>query len=125
MARKLAPVLIVIAPLRKVVAVRKRAERTFEWKDVQAMTWELEVADDLRTQQAHDVREHREPESRKHFVSQGSAAHTRAALEHEHAPAGSRQIRRADETIVAAADDNRVVMVLRHAAGESVSSASM
>src|SRR2546421_9037968 len=108
-ACKLAPVLVVIGPLREVVSVREWRERALERQDVQAMARELELADDFRPEQAYHVRENGEAEARKHFLGHRGATDAFAALEHEHLAAAAREIGGAGEPVVAAADDDGVV----------------
>ncbi len=60
-------------------------------------------------QQAHDVREHREREAGEDLLAHRRAADALAPLEHDDALAGAREIGGADEAVVAAADDDRVV----------------
>ena len=109
MARELAPVLVVVVPLRQVVSARQGRERALERQDVQAVARQLEVPDDLRPQQAHHVGEDREAKARKDFLAHRRAAHALAALEHQHLLSGAGEIGRANEAVVAAADDHRVV----------------
>jgi hypothetical protein len=109
MARDAATVAVVIAPLRQVIAVLERRERALQRQDVQAVAREVEVADDLRPQQAHHVGEHREGEAREHLLARGRAAHALATLEHEHALSGAREIGRGHEAVVAPADHQGVV----------------
>ena len=108
-ARQLAAVLVVVVPLREVVAVRQRRERALQRQDVQAVPRQVEIANDLGAQQAHHVREHRELEAGKDLLGHGRAADALAPLEHEHALAGAGEIRGAHEPVVAAADDDCVV----------------
>ena len=73
------------------------------------MLGQLEVADDLGPQQADDVREDRESEAREELLGHGRATEHRALLEDEGLQTGPRQIGRADEAVVSATDDDRVV----------------
>ena len=73
------------------------------------MPRQLELADDLRPQQAHDVGEDREAEAREHLLAPGRAADALAALEHQHLAPGTREVRGASEAVVSAADDDGVV----------------
>ena len=96
-ARELAPILIVVVPLREVIArlsaLKERRERALERQDVQAVARQLEVADDLGPQQAHHVGVHGKPEAGKDLLGHRRAAHALAALEHQHALAGAGEIR--------------------------------
>src|SRR5258706_14892420 len=109
MPGKLAPVLVVVRPLREVVAIVEWRQCAFERQDLQAVARELELADDLRAQQAHHVREDGEAKAGEHFLAHRGAAHALATLEDQHLAAGSREIRRTGEPVVAAADDDDVV----------------
>ena len=57
----------------------------------------------------HDVREDREPEAREQLLGDGRAAQDVALLEDERLHPGPGQVRGADQAVVAAADDDRVV----------------
>ena len=73
------------------------------------MLRQLELADDLGAQQAHDVREDREAEAREELLGDGRAAEDVAPLEDERLHPGAGQVGGADQAVVAAADDDRVV----------------
>ena len=73
------------------------------------MPRQVELADDLRPQQRHDVRADREVEAGKHFFGDGGAAEHVPPLEHEHLAAGAREVGGRGQAVVAAADDDRVV----------------
>ena len=73
------------------------------------MAGQVELADDLRPQQRHDVRTHGELEARKHFFRHGGAAENVPPLEDEHFAASSSEVRRVDEPVMTAADDDDVV----------------
>src|SRR5947207_5180557 len=73
------------------------------------MPRQLELADDLRPQQADDIGEDREAEAREHLLAPGRAADTLAALQHQHLAPGAREVRGASEAIVSAANDDDVV----------------
>src|SRR4051812_40719704 len=113
MPGELAPVLVVVRPLREIGAthwsIEERRERALERQDLQPVARELELADDLRAQQAHHVGEDGEAKAGKHFFAHRRAAHLFTTLEYQHLAADSREIRRTREPIVAAADDDGVV----------------
>ena len=77
---------------------------------------ELEVADDLRAEQAHHVGGGRYPEAGPGLLGHGRAAHPVPRLEDENVPAGTPQVRGGDEAIVASAHDHRVPGRLRGSA---------
>src|SRR5690349_19748461 len=109
MARELVSIVVVVAPLREIIAVRQRRERAFEGQNMQAVARQIEIANDLGSQQAHDIREHRKPEPRKDLFTDRCAADDFALFEYEHASAGSCEVSRAHETVVSAADDDGIV----------------
>ena len=91
------------------VAGAERGERAVEGQDVEAMPRQLELADDLRAEQRHDVREDRESEAREDLLGDRRAAEDVALFEDQGLHPGPGEIRGADEAVVAAADDDRVV----------------
>ena len=103
------PPQVVATARRRPVALEQRRERAVERQDVEAVLRQLEIADDLGPQQAHDVAR------RPRIGSPGRSPRSRrrhrglALLEDEGLQAGARQIGRADEAVVAATDDDRVV----------------
>ena len=88
---------------------RSGRERAVERQDVEAVPGQLELADDLRPQQRHDVREDREPEAREDLLGDGRAAEDWPPLEDERPQPGPREVGGADEAVVAAADHDGVV----------------
>src|SRR5437868_7032726 len=109
MACELAAVLVVIGPLREVITIHKRGERAFKRQDLQPVLRQLELADDLGPQQAHDIGKDREAEAREHFLAHRRAADALAPLEYKNLAPRAREIGGAGETVVAAADDDGVV----------------
>jgi hypothetical protein len=69
---------------------------------------QLEVGGDLRVEQADGVGRHRIAKAGVEFLGHRSAAHDLAALDHLHAQPAHGEIGRADEAIVAGADDQNV-----------------
>ena len=80
------------------------------------MARELQLAHDLGPKQRDDVGGDAEPEARHDLLGDGSAAEDVPALEHDDAQPGACQVRAADEAVVAAADDDRVVALLHRGA---------
>src|SRR6266550_8809978 len=109
MAIQLAPGFVVIAPGGEVVAVLHRRDGALEWQDLQPVPREIEIANDLGSEQRDDVGEHRELEAREDLFGDGGAADSRPALEHQHRLLGAREVGGRDEAVVPAADDDRVV----------------
>ena len=99
--------MIVHAP--QVVAAGHRRERAIERKDLEAVARQVEIADDLGSQQRHHVRAHRKLEPRKDFLGDGGAAEHMPSFEHENLLACFRKIRGVDQPVVAAADYDDVV----------------
>ena len=110
MAADLALRLRVIVDAPQVIAVRHRREGAVERQDLEAVARQIEIADDLRPQQRHDVRADREAEAGEHLFGHRGAAEDVAALEHEHLPPGAGEIGRRCQAVVAAADDDRVIL---------------
>ena len=110
MPQDFAPRAAVIVHAPEIVAVRHRRERAVERQHFEAVAGQIEIADDLRAQQRHDVRADRDVEAGKHFLGHRRAAEHVPALEHEHTAARARQIRRVRQPVVAAADDDDVVL---------------
>ena len=109
MPRDLASRLVVIVDAPQVIAVGHRRERAVERQQLHAVARQIELADDLGSQQRDDVGADRELESGKHFLGDGRAAEHVAPLEHDDLAARAREIRRARQPVVPAADDDRVV----------------
>jgi hypothetical protein len=108
--RDLAPRLAVIVHAPQVVAVRHRRERTVERENLETVSREIELADDLRAQERDDVGGDRVLEARVDLLGDRRAADDVAALEHEHLPSGAGEVGRADQAVVAAANDDDVVV---------------
>ncbi len=111
----------VVVGAPEVVAIERR-ERAVEGQDLQPVAGQRQVTDDLRAQQAHDVREDAEAEAREDLLGERRAAEDLATLEDERPEATPGEIGRADEAVVAAADDDRVV-ALGHEPESSLASA--
>src|ERR1043165_3209745 len=111
MTRNLAPWARVIVDAPEIVAVRHRCERAVEWKDLEAVTRQIEFANDLRPQQRHYIRTHRKLEPGKNLFRHGRAAEHMPPLEHEHLLARARQVRRINQTVMPAANHDDVVLV--------------
>src|SRR5437868_2081007 len=97
----------------EVVAVRHRRARSVERQDLEAVPRQVEFTDDLRPQQRDHVRKDGEVETRNKLFGHRRAAEHVPPLEHEHLAAGARQIGGVHQAVMAAADDDDVVV--RHA----------
>jgi hypothetical protein len=108
--------LLAIGPDRRraALALVERRERTVEREDVETVAWQVELADDLGPQQRNDVAEDREPKAREELLGDRRTAEDMPLLEHDCPHPGPRQVRGADEPVMATADHDRVV-ALGHA----------
>ena len=104
--------MVIHAP--QVIAVWHRRERAVERQDLEPVPRQVELPDDLWPQQRDHVRTFRKQEPGKDFFRDRRTAKHVAALENDHSLPCFCEIRGIDQSIVAAADDNRVV-VLPHA----------
>ena len=91
------------------VVVLERRERAVEGQDVEAVLRQVELADDLGPEQADDVAGDAEPEAREDLLGHRGPAEQMALLEDDGLQPGPGQVGGADEAVVAAADDDRVV----------------
>ena len=76
---------------------------------------EAQFVDDPLRQQADQVGVARQPrvDTRPRALGDRRAADVVAALEHQHRAPGAREVRRGDQAVVAAADDDRIVLGVR------------
>ena len=102
---------VVVVPAGQVVAVVHRRDRARQRQDLQAVPRQFEVADDLRAQQADDVRELAEAIAREDFGGHRGAADDFAPFEHDDLLAGAREVGGRDQAVVAGADDDGVVLI--------------
>ena len=98
-----------IAPARQRAPVGQRQERAVERNDLEAVPRQVELADDVRAEQRDDVRANRVREPLEDLLADRGAAEDVALLEHEHLASRLGQVGRADQPVVAAPDDHRVV----------------
>jgi hypothetical protein len=105
---------IVIVPASQIVAVLERRDRARQRQDLQTVLRQFEIADDLRPQQTHDIREFREAIAGKDFLGHRRAADDFAPLEHDDLLARARQVRSGNQAVMARADDDRVVLITAH-----------
>ncbi len=90
-------------------AVREGSERgRVARKELVAVPSELQVAHDLRAEEAHHVRGGGDPEARPRLLGDGGAADPVARLEHQHLLPRPREVRGSHQTVVAPADDDDV-----------------
>ena len=111
MAINLAPGLIMIAPLREIVAVVHRRHGTGQRQDFEPMARQLEVTDDFRAQQADDVGKFGEAITGKDFLSDSGPSNNLTTFQHHNLLARTRKIGSSDQTVMTRADDDGVVLV--------------
>src|SRR6267154_4735897 len=111
MPRDLTPRLGMIVDAPQMISVGHRRERAVERQNLQAMTRQIQFANDLRAEQGNDVRTNRELETRKDFLGHRGAAQHMPSFEYEHTFARARQIRGINQAVVAAADYNDVIFL--------------
>ncbi len=80
MAAQLAPRLVGIGPRSQIVAVVERRDGALERENLEAVPRQIEIADDLGAEQAHDVGEDRELETGKYLLGHRRAADHGALL---------------------------------------------
>src|SRR5712671_4122677 len=75
------------------------------------MAREIEIADDLRAQQAVQIRGGRNAEPGPQLLSDARAAYQLAPLEHQHPQSGAREVGGRDEAVMPSADYDKVELV--------------
>ena len=108
-ARKLAALHLLVRVVAEDVAVRRDGHAAAVGHDLQAVARELEVAEQLRAQQAAHVGAVRVHPAFLDLAADGRAADPGHALDHEHLEPGAREIGGVGQAVVARADDDRVV----------------
>ena len=91
-----------------VAFVQGQEIRQFALHHPQAVPRQLEIADDLRVQQRDRVGRNGIAEARMKFLGDGGAADDAALLEHGDLQTGGREICGANQTVMAAADDDDI-----------------
>src|SRR5262245_32192269 len=111
-----------VRPGTEVVIVFQRCDRAFQRQDLQTVFGQLEVADDLRPQQTHDVGEDGEFEAGINFFRDRGTAHEWTFLEHEHLAPGSGQVSGSHQSVVTSAHNDRIVtsVLLCHLPRDSI-----
>ena len=85
------------------IAIRHRGERAVKRQDFQPVARQIEFANDLRSEQRHDIGTYGKLETRKDFLGAGRAADDVAPLKHQNLLPGFRQVSRVDKPVVAPA----------------------
>jgi hypothetical protein len=112
MTRNFTASLGVIIHAPEVIAIWHGRERAVQRKNLQTMSRQIELANNLRTQQRDDVRTNRKLKTRKHFFRHGGSAKHMTPFEHEHFLSGPCKICGINQTVVSAANNYDVVVVL-------------
>src|SRR5689334_14335373 len=99
--------MVVDAP--EMVAIRHGGEGAVERQNLQAMPWQVEIADDFGPQQGNHVRAHGKLEAGKDLFGDSCAAKHMTTLEDEHFLPSTGQVCGIDQTVVAAADYDGVI----------------
>ena len=107
----LGDVLVVVVADEDVVAVLGGVEARRHHQRHEPVLDQLELVDDRRPEQAQRVGERRELEAREELLGDRGAADEAAALEDQGAQAGLGEVGAVDQAVVAAADDDGVVLV--------------
>src|SRR5882757_4937151 len=110
MTGDLAMCLAMIVHTPQVIAVWHGCEGAVQWENFQAVTRQVEIANDFRTQERHDVRADGELESGKNFFGAGRSPEDVAALEHQNFSTCLGQIGGSSQAVVASANDDYVVL---------------
>ena len=103
--------LVMVRPAHQMVAIRKRRERALEREDLQAVARQIEIPDDLRAEQAHNVGAHGVLESGVDLFGDGGTPEHVPLLEHHDTLARPGEVGGVDEAVVAPTDDDGVVAV--------------
>ena len=109
-ARDLAARARVIVDAPEIVAVRHRRKRAVERKNLETVTRQIELANDLRSQQRDDVRANRKLEAGKDLFRNRRAAEYVATLQHQHLFPRTREIGGVYQTVMSAANHDDVVL---------------
>src|SRR5687768_15285963 len=102
---QLATGLVVVGPRGEVVSVEHWCDGAFEREDLESVRRKVELTNDLGAQEAHDVRELRELESRNDLFRDCRAADEVPALEDEHLLPRAREVCGAHQPIVPGPND--------------------
>jgi hypothetical protein len=87
----------------------ERGEGAVQREYLQPVLWEIQVADDLRAQEAHDVGGNAEPEPREDLLRDGRAPKDVTPLQNQDRPARLREICGRNQAVVPATYHDRVV----------------
>ncbi len=120
-ARDLLPGPRFVLPEGEVLAVAKGQDRErVDWVTDEAVALEFQVVDDPLLEIPADVRARRHPVTREDLLGVGRAPNLLPPLENRDLEAGPGEVERGDQSVVAAADDDGVVALLRHCRRHSV-----
>ena len=105
-------VLVAVGAHQQVVAVLHGRERRRHLDGHEAVLGQLQLVDDVGTQQAEGVRERGEVEAGDQLLGDGCATDDVAPLDDQGAQARLGEVRTVDQSVVAATDHDRVVRAL-------------
>src|SRR5574340_1527683 len=111
MAIKLAPRNIMVVPQPQVIAILHGCEGGRQRQDAQAMLWQLQLADDLRAQQAYHVREFGELKTWKNLLGHRRAANEMPPLQDHHLFAGLCEVCSSHQAIVAPTNNDHIISI--------------
>ena len=98
-----------VGSARQGAAVREGREGVLQRDDLEAVPGQIQLTDDVRPEQAHDVGVDREREAGKYLLARRGAPENGTALQNEHLPSRLGEIGGACQAVVAAADDDGIV----------------
>ncbi len=99
----------VIVDAPEIVAPQHWRKGAVERQDLEAVRRQVQLADDLGSQEGDHVRADGELEAREDLLGDRGAADDVPAFEDEHRAAGARQVRGRGQSVVARTDHDRVV----------------
>ena len=114
-SREFAPLHVLVRVIAEDVSVARDRHPTAIGHDLQSVARQLQVAEDLRSQQAANVRAVRVDPPFLNLTADRCTADPRVTLEHQHLEPGAREVGGVRQAVVAGADDDCIVG--RHAAG--------
>src|SRR5882672_4993850 len=110
MSGNLAASLCVIVDAPQVVTIRHRREGAVQRKNLQLVSRQIELANNLGPKEGYDVGTNRELETGKNFLCYRGAAQHVASLEHQHTFTCACKISGIHQTVVPATNDDDVVV---------------
>src|SRR5687768_3887520 len=112
MTTDLFQVSVMVLTEKHVIALAGRDEGRGHQERHEAMLGQLQLVNDVGTEKAQGVGEGGEPEAGNQLLGDGGTPNEVTALDDESVEPGSGQVGAVDEAVVAASDDDGVVMTL-------------